>query len=156
MREPSDVRRTWGFGSDVSKNPRRGRPGEMQGPGLPSRADCWNAPRRGVARGLALLALCGAVSSCFTNIRPVQCAGQRYRCNEHHDVKFCEYEVLDIAGPDCASVGLATSKHFCVADRGSCIHTHFMLKDRQCDVVSYRNLGEWSECPAEVPIFEDP
>jgi len=105
---------------------------------------------------LAALVLVASLSSCVTQIRPVQCSGTPYRCNEHHDVKFCEYEVLDAAGPDCERVGLIVSKHFCVADRATCVSTHYELQNKQCDVISYRSLGQWSECPARVPIFEDP
>jgi hypothetical protein len=156
MRRHRTVRSTASFGSCGSKVRHGERPGKTQGRALRWTADCRRIYRRRLARSLALLTLIAIVSSCVTNLRPVQCAGQRYRCNEHHDVKFCEYEVVDIAGPDCASLGLATSKHFCVAEPARCVQTHFELKGLQCDVVSYRGLGEWSECPAGVPIFEDP
>jgi hypothetical protein len=154
MHETRDDARDHGAAPDVSRSR---CPGELPAravDGPASRANGglrWNAL---VAAGALLVA---ALSSCVTYIRPVECQGdRRFRCNEHHDIKYCEYEALDVAGPDCDGLGIATSRHFCVVDTGTCVRTHFAVKDRRCDVISHRNLGQWSECPSGVPTFEDP
>ena len=111
-----------------------------------------------VARLLAALLVAALLlAGCMTTVRPVQCAGGPYRCHENSgDVMFCENEAVAVEGSDCAAVGLAVSKHFCVVvpqPQPCASGTHFEVKGRDCKVVEYRALREWRECSAGTATF---
>jgi hypothetical protein len=105
----------------------------------------------------ALFVAALSLAGCTTAVRPVQCTGGPYRCHENSgDVMFCENEAVALEGSDCAAVGLAPSKHFCVVvpQPQSCAsETHYEVKDRDCKVLRYRALREWRECSPETPTF---
>jgi hypothetical protein len=94
---------------------------------------------------------------CTTYVTPVACTGGAFRCNERRDVKFCHYEAVEVEGADCASVGLAASKPFCVVEpsfaTSACGKTDYEVSSRDCRVVSYRTLEETSECIVGAPVF---
>jgi hypothetical protein len=92
--------------------------------------------------------------SCTTMIQPVKCEAGPYRCNAgSRDVKFCENEVVAVQGSDCADMGLAVSKHFCVVTSATCTDTHYEVKGRDCNVLEYRSVREWRECSPGTPTF---
>lgn len=115
-------------------------------------------PRGSEARRIAGLVVVAAAlfSSCTTYVRPVKCDGGPYRCNGEPNVRFCEYEAVAVEGADCAELGLAASKSFCVITHAACVDTHYAVKDRNCRVVQYRALREWRECSAGTPTFMAP
>jgi hypothetical protein len=106
----------------------------------------------------ALVALVGAVPlpGCTTYVQPIECEGARYRCGEHHDIRFCEYIAVSVTGADCTELGLIESKPFCVVTPGRCLDTHFVARDRNCDVRRYQGVREWAECSPGTPTFIAP
>jgi hypothetical protein len=97
-----------------------------------------------------------SLAGCTTTIQPITCKGGPYRCNEDsRDVKFCEREAIAVAGRDCADVGLAPSKHFCIVKREdeACSDEQYELKRRDCKVQEYRAVREWRECSPGTPTF---
>jgi hypothetical protein len=118
------------------------------------------ARKRKVASGRMLIATLFSgvlsVSSCTTFIEPVKCQGPPFTCNEHTDVKFCEYEALSVQGADCSDLGLAPVKDFCVVTTTGCVHTSYAVKGRDCRVQEYRAVRDWRQCPAGTPTFNAP
>jgi hypothetical protein len=102
------------------------------------------------------IATVGSVA-CFTPMRPVRCeSGHPYHCNDESDVKFCESEVVATEGADCAAMGLVPRSRFCFVTRSRCVRTEYRVKDRDCRVVDYQPLREWSECSAGTQTFIAP
>ncbi len=103
----------------------------------------------------ALVVATGLLLGCTTTIRPVTCTGGPYRCQEGaRDVKFCENEALAVEGSECAGLGLAASKHFCVVTPQTCVmQTHYEVKDRDCRVLEYQAVREWRVCSPGTPTF---
>jgi hypothetical protein len=110
------------------------------------------ANRMRAAVGAAMVAAT-LLASCTTFIQPVRCEGGDYRCNEQSDVKFCEYQAVRVEGADCAAMGLAASKNFCVVTHTACVDTAYEVKARTCRVIQYRPLREWRECSPGTPTF---
>jgi hypothetical protein len=116
---------------------------------------------RGSRRAIGLLVAtmlvtASSLAGCTTSIQPVTCEGGPYRCHpDSLDVKFCENEAITVDGADCASLGLAASKPFCVVvpSHSTCIETHYEVKGRDCSVREYRAVREWRECSAGTPTF---
>jgi len=108
--------------------------------------------------GMALLtgvALVG--TSCTTMIRPVQCQGTPYQCNEVHDATFCEYEATESNGADCAELGLSAPSHFCVVTGAACVlETNYQVPDRSCRVTQLEMIRESGECRPGLPTFMAP
>ena len=104
---------------------------------------------------VALLVAASLPAGCTTTLRPVKCEGGPYRCfEESRDVKFCESEAIAVEGSDCASLGLAASKPFCVVTSQTCmVQTHYEVKDRDCKVLQYRAVREWRVCSPGTPTF---
>jgi hypothetical protein len=105
----------------------------------------------------ALLFAASLLAGCTTTLHHVTCEGGPYRCHEGSgDVMFCENEAIAVEGPDCAAVGLAASKHFCVVvpQPEPCAgETRFEMKGGDCKVLQYRALREWRECSPGTPTF---
>jgi len=93
--------------------------------------------------------------SCTTYVRPIACEGARYRCGEHHDIRFCEYVAVQVEGTDCADLGIIRNKRFCVVAQ-KCINTDYATKDRDCRVLRYEAVQDGSECSPGTPTFIDP
>ncbi len=103
----------------------------------------------------ASLVMALSLAGCTTTVQPITCQGGPYRCNEGRDMKFCEDEAIVVAGADCAALGIAPSKHFCIVKREDevCADTHYALKGRDCRVEDYRAVREWRECAPGTPMF---
>jgi hypothetical protein len=99
------------------------------------------------------LVAAAALSSCTTFMHPVTCGAGRFRCGPKSDVKFCENVALAVQGSDCPSLGLAPSKRFCFVSKEQCVHTSYAVKDRDCVIVRYKPVQEWSECSEGTPTF---
>ena len=109
------------------------------------------------ARALLLTATAIVVTSCTTAIRPVDCQGGPHRCNEVHDARFCEYEVVESEGPGCAELALATSAQFCVVTANKCVlETTYQVSGRQCTLTQLHMLRVGAECTPGLPTFMAP
>jgi hypothetical protein len=95
-----------------------------------------------------------AVASCTTYLRPVECRGGPFKCNEPLDVAFCEYVATSVEGSDCARLGLADGKSFCVVTHDRCRSTRYALRDADCRVVRYEPVREFRECSPGTPTFD--
>lgn len=86
---------------------------------------------------------------------PVQCEHRPYHCSGPTDVEFCELQAMSVEGADCADLGLAPKKHFCfvMPAHMHCAHTNYTVKGRDCRIVEYRDIRQWSECTAGSPTF---
>jgi hypothetical protein len=107
-------------------------------------------------RAALLLVAATWLTDCTTTIQPVQCQGGPYRCNVgSRDVKFCEDEAITLAGANCAALGLAPSKHFCIVkpEDASCADARYELRGLDCQVSEYRAVREWRECSEGTPTF---
>ena len=109
------------------------------------------ARRRLVASLVALAAI--TATSCTTYVRRVTCEGGEYRCNEQHDVKFCENIVVALDGRDCSDVGLVVGQRFCVVTADRCVTTNYAIRDRDCRVLRYAGVREWRDCSPGTPTF---
>jgi hypothetical protein len=105
---------------------------------------------------VALLVAAPSLIGCTTIIQPVTCEGGPYRCSpDSRDVKFCENEAIEVEGADCAALGIAPSKPFCVVtpSHTRCVDTNYEVKDRDCKVLKYRTSREWRVCSPGTPTF---
>jgi hypothetical protein len=95
-----------------------------------------------------------AVSGCTTYVHPTTCARGATACAGIHDARFCDYVAVSVQGTDCASLGVAETKHFCVATT-KCIGTTYAFKDRDCRVVQSESVRDSArdECAPETPMF---
>jgi hypothetical protein len=103
----------------------------------------------------ALLALGVAGSpGCTTYVQPTTCDPGSTACGGVHDARFCEYVVVSLEGAECASLGLAESKHFCVVTT-QCIDTNYAVQDRDCKVLRYQTVRDSmrAECAPGTPTF---
>jgi hypothetical protein len=99
------------------------------------------------------LAAAAALSSCTTFMHPVTCSGGAFHCGPASDVRFCESVALVVEGTDCTTLGLAPHKRFCFVSRTQCVSTTYAVKDRDCRIVRYEPLKDWSECSEGTPTF---
>jgi hypothetical protein len=104
----------------------------------------------------ATVAVSMALASCTAPMVPTDCGRQAFRCGAVSDVKFCESVALDVEGSDCTSLGVEPSKPFCYATRARCVHADYAVKGRDCKVLRYQPVREWSECSLGTPTFIEP
>jgi hypothetical protein len=103
------------------------------------------------------LATALVLTSCTTAIRPVQCRGGPHQCNQVHDAKFCEYQVVSSEGADCAALDLTTPSQFCVVAASACmLDATFAVSGRHCRVTQLQMLREGGECAPGLPTFMAP
>lgn len=105
---------------------------------------------------VALLFAAPSLAGCTTTIQPVRCEDAPYRCNpDARDVKFCENEAITVEGADCAALGIAPSKAFCVVtpSHTRCVDTNYAVRDRDCKVLEYNTVREWRVCSPGTPTF---
>jgi hypothetical protein len=95
------------------------------------------------------------VGGCTTYVQPVTCEEGATNCNQDRDVKFCEYEAIEVAGTNCGDLGLAPGKRFCILDPiiGSypCMSSTYQAKN--CSVTLSRQLWDGRECSTGAPVF---
>lgn len=94
-------------------------------------------------------------SSCTTYVRPVACDPGSNTCGGIQDARFCENLALEVSGADCAPLGLSAQRPFCVATPMACTDTHYAVRGRDCQIVSYRTVreSERQECAPGAPVF---
>jgi hypothetical protein len=127
-------------------------------PAVQARGDMRYPTMRLGRLSVASFALLAAATSCTTTLRPVKCQGKPYACNEYTDIMFCEYEAIAIEGADCADLGLAPAKHFCVVTSSRCAdNTNYDVDDKfDCKILQYRTLLQAGECSPGTPTFVHP
>jgi hypothetical protein len=104
--------------------------------------------------GLVMVA--GVVlASCTTFVEPTTCQRNSTSCGGIDDARFCEYVADAVRGMDCAELGLAPSRPFCVVTFGSCIETSYAVKDRDCKVIRYETVRDSTraDCSPGTPMF---
>ena len=103
-----------------------------------------------------MLALGAAVfvPSCTTYVQPATCERGSTACGGIHDARFCDYVAVSVEGADCASLGLAEAKHFCVVTT-RCVDTDYVVRDHDCKVVRYQKVRDSmrAECAPGAPTF---
>ena len=110
--------------------------------------------KRPIIAGLASVAM-AVMTSCTTFIQPTTCEPGSTSCAGIHDARFCEYQVLAVEGAECASLGIAASKPFCVVTTTACTETNYAVKDHDCKVLRYETVRDAmrDECPSGAPMF---
>jgi len=120
-----------------------------------------------------LLATSLLASGCTTFLEPTTCppavltsppdpasarnhSTQTTACGGIHDARFCDYIAREVAGADCAALGVVASKHFCVVTQGACVNTSYAVKGRDCRVVRYETVRDNAfaeECSPGSPFL---
>jgi len=93
--------------------------------------------------------------NCTTYVQPTLCKPGDTWCGGIHDATFCDYVAVEVAGSECATLGLVPAKHFCVVTAAPCTGTHYAVKDRDCTIASYQSVGESprNDCGEGTPMF---
>jgi hypothetical protein len=114
----------------------------------------WRGWRRLGMSAAFVIGAAAAAPSCTTYIHPTTCARGETACAGIHDARFCDYVAVSVEGADCASFGVAPSKHFCVATT-KCLGTSYAVKDSDCRVLRSESVrdGARDECAPDTPMF---
>ncbi len=110
------------------------------------------ATRHLVAAATAVIAL---LPACTTFVRPTACPPGATACGGIEDARFCESTAISVEGADCAGLGIAPAKPFCVVTAGPCVATTYAVEGRDCRVARYERLRDSArdDCPLGAPIF---
>jgi|HubBroStandDraft_5_1064220.scaffolds.fasta_scaffold402150_2 hypothetical protein len=101
--------------------------------------------------GLGSLAV---LPSCTSYIQPTVCDKGATACGGINDARFCDDIAVAVEGQDCASLGIAEAKHFCVVTT-KCIDATYAVADRDCRVLRYQGVSDtyWANCEPGAPTF---